>query len=264
VDPSDIQYCLDRYDKIQKSIDVGYRTGWPSREMFRLGKWGALKFEIAELFLDKAKNLKLDIGIGKNVLTGTKWFDFMLACKYTIGVESGASLLDKDGSIYQAIQNALKLKPEASFEEIEKKCFPGLDGNLNLKAISPRIFEAALTKTCMVLVEGEYNGILQPQRHYIPLKRDFSNIDEVVKILSQDQKITEIVENVYEDLIENGHYLYSDFISDFQKAVPTKTSNISSLERLFYQLSLATDTISWLKAGIWSQLVVPLRRKLSL
>ena len=50
-------------------------------------------------------------------------------------------------------------RPTATFEEVEAGCFAGLDGNLNLRTISPRHLEACATRTPQILVEGAYSGI---------------------------------------------------------------------------------------------------------
>ena len=52
-----------------------------------------------------------------------------------------------------------------------------------MNVISPRCFEAAALRTLMVMYEGEYAGILEAGRHYVELKRDHSNIDEVVSAI---------------------------------------------------------------------------------
>jgi spore maturation protein CgeB len=48
------------------------------------------------------------------------------------------------------------------------------------KAISSRHFEPIGTETVQILLEGAYNGILQPDTHYIQLRRDHANLDEVL------------------------------------------------------------------------------------
>jgi hypothetical protein len=40
-------------------------------------------------------------------------------------------------------------------------------------------FEACMMRTAQVLLEGYYNGIFEPWKHYIPIKKDCSNLDQV-------------------------------------------------------------------------------------
>lgn len=36
-----------------------------------------------------------------------------------------------------------------------------------------------MMRTAQVLLEGYYNGIFEPWKHYIPIKKDCSNLDQV-------------------------------------------------------------------------------------
>ncbi|MDQ3919765.1 MAG: hypothetical protein M3348_14960, partial [Acidobacteriota bacterium] len=159
-----------------RDIDVGYRA-WHAAPW--LGRHGQLKVRVAEELRKAARGrpLRLDLSTGQgDTLLGDEWHRFLLRCRYTIGAEGGASVLDRDGSLKRRTEEYLAEHPQASFEEVEAACFPGLDGFLNLMALSPRHLEACATRTCQVLVEGRYNGVLEAGRHYIELKKDFGNI----------------------------------------------------------------------------------------
>jgi len=243
--------------KIKKDIDIGYRTAY--RTPYHLGEHGVLKSKIATLFSEIVKKEKINADISndrKKMLAGNKWYNFLLRCKYTIGVESGSSLIDRDGSIYEKIQNYLAKNPNASFEEVREKCFMGLDGdgNLSLKTLSPRHLEACLTRTCQVLVEGEYNGILKPWKHYIPLKRDFNNIDEIVKIIKEDKLREKIVENAYNDIVLSGEYSYRKFVDNFFKIVMPESGNgkVSFHDKFIYYLIKESDRINWFVVAFYN------------
>ena len=100
-----------------------------------------------------------------------------------LGVESGASVFDFTGEIQSKVEQYEKENPGADFYEIRDKFFKKEDGKISLNQISPRCFEAAALKTLMILYEGEYSGILVPWRHYVPLKKDHSNIRKKKKKL---------------------------------------------------------------------------------
>ena len=53
---------------------------------------------------------------------------------------------------------------------------------------------------------GEYRGVLEPWKHYLPLERDFSNLDEVCGFLQDDDYLQELVDRTYQDIIESGDY----------------------------------------------------------
>jgi hypothetical protein len=148
----------------------------------------------------------------EDTLVGERWYEFLLRCKYTIGVEGGASILDSDGSIKAATEAYLEQHPQAPFEEVEAHCFAGRDGTARLYAISPRHLEACATRTCQVLVEGDYNGILKPGVHYVELKRDFSNLDAVAESIRQDGARRETTERAYRDVVLSGANSYERFV----------------------------------------------------
>ena len=199
----------------KRTIDIGYRA----RNLpFWLGRHGAYKGKLTSVFQEHplSSNLVLDLSNDeKKVFKGFEWYNFLLNCRVVLGCEGGASLHDPDGSIRLCVEEYTSKNKKCSFEEAEASCFPGKDGNLELFAISPRHFEACLTKTCQVLLEGSYNQVFIPGRHYIELKKDFSNLDDVYKKIQNVEFCEEIAENAYADIVMNGKHYYSDFVKDF-------------------------------------------------
>jgi hypothetical protein len=196
-----------------RSVDIGYRTTGNPYPWF--GRHGYLKQQIANIFGPKAKEQGLNADISTSAadtLLGDDWYRFLCSCKYTLGVEGGTSILDFDGSIKERTEQFCKKNPKASFEEIEKASFPGLDGQFRGYAISPRHLEACAARACQILTEGDYNGILLPGKHYIPVKRDFSNVDEVLDKVKEDNIRNEITETAYQDIVRSGHYSYRRFV----------------------------------------------------
>ena len=129
---------------------------------------------------------------------------FMLGCRWTIGVEGGASIIDRDGSIRQRTLAWQASHPDAGFEEIEAACFPGREGSLDLRAISPRHLEACMTGIGQVLVEGDYNGLLEPERHYLPVRADYSNLPEVLDRLQDESARVEMVARARAEVVDAG------------------------------------------------------------
>jgi hypothetical protein len=198
--------------RAERRIDIGYRT--VSSAVW--GRFNLIKGELATLFQQavSAHGLTADIAVGaRHFLMGDAWLEFLLGCKYTLGVEGGSSLLDWDGSLLPRIERYVQQHPNASFDELESACIPkGRDGEINVVAISPRHLEACLTRTCQILVEGEYNGILRPQLHYLELKRNFSNLEEVLSAVKRDSLRQSIVERAYRDVVASGECTYAGFV----------------------------------------------------
>lgn len=196
----------------RRRLDIGYRA-WHAAPW--LGRHGKLKTDIAARFEDRAPLARINADIStraEDTLYGDDWYRFLLDCKYTIGVEGGASILDRDGEIRQRTEAYLARHPKAAFDAVEAACFPRSDGSLRLFSISPRHLEACATRTCQILIEGGYNGVLEPGKHYVPLKRDFSNLPQVLETIQRDDVRERIASQAYEDVVASGRYTYPSFV----------------------------------------------------
>lgn len=203
---------LAAYNTDVRSIDVGYRA---RKNPYSLGRHATIKWRVAEVFRARQPQSSLHLDISTDpadVFFGEDWYRFLCQCRTILGCEGGASLHDPDGSIERAVAAFLKQHPDATFEETEQACFPGKDGNLVLFALSPRHFEACITRTCQVLVEGEYGGIFKPGIHYIELKKDWSNLNEVLGKIADHGYCRSIAENAYRDIVASGRYTYGRFV----------------------------------------------------
>jgi hypothetical protein len=196
----------------ERDLDIGYRAfkapPW-------LGKHGFIKTSIADILMEAGRlnGFRMDISTKpEDTINGDDWYKFMLRCRYFIGVEGGSTVLDPEGHIWERGTAFMKKHPDASFEEVEKNCFPGLDGKLQLIAISPRHLEACATKTCQILVEGSYNGILKPGLHYLELKRDYSNLGKVMEQMKDEAAREKMVDEAYRDIVSSGSYSYRAFV----------------------------------------------------
>jgi len=206
----------------KRKIDIGYRAIAldPS-----YGSFGQMKAKLSDNFkeaLNKIEptNLNLDISNDKTYrLKGEKWLQFLCNSKFTLGCESGASVNDPLGEISKRVKRYISDNPEAGFDKIAENCFPGEDCKYIFNAISPRIFETAMAKSCQILIEGEYSGVLEPWKHYIPLKKDFSNINEVIEFTKKIEEVKKIIENCYKELIESEKYSYKSFVCNILSVI---------------------------------------------
>lgn len=200
-------------------IDIGYR----GRQIdYFFGSGAQEKHSIAVDFENHVikKNLNLNVDLKSKEhdrLYGSQWYEFLADSKGTLGVESGTSIVDLDGSIEKQTNQFISENPEAGFNEVHKKILERYENNIYYRSISPRIFESAAFKICMILFEGKYSGILQPGVHYIELKKDFSNINQVLSDFSRAEVRKKITENAYKDLIASDRYSYEKFINNFDK-----------------------------------------------
>ncbi|RPH37073.1 MAG: hypothetical protein EHM90_00330 [Chloroflexi bacterium] len=232
-----------------RDIDIGYRA-WRPKPW--LGRHGMSKGWIAEAVEEGARgrSLRTDISLESgDTLLGDAWWRFLLRSRYTIGVESGAGILDRDGSIRACADAHVAAHPGASFEEVERTCFPDRDGELNLRTISPRHLEAAATRTPQILVEGAYSGILEAGRHYLPLKPDFSNLAELLEVVASGEDHRDMADQAHADLVASGRHEYAAFVRTVLSAVPLGRAAVGRrrgiLVRGLTVWELASDAPSW-------------------
>jgi hypothetical protein len=236
----------------ERPIGIGYRA---ARVPQSLGRHGRLKTEIASVVAEaaRARGISVDIQTGVTPpFRGDDWYRFLASCKYTIGVEGGASVHDPDGELEKATTRYLADHPDASFDEVESQCFPGADGGLRYFAISPRHLEACATRTAQVLIEGSYNGILRPGVHYIELRRDFGNLDEVLDLLVSDVERARLTDAAYQTVVASGAYTYEGLVREVEALAlvdaPARHASLV-LDALAWWMT-ATDRASWIKVAV--------------
>ena len=207
-----------QYDLDHRTIDVGYRGSF---QPLLFGNLAYEKREIGDRFLQYAEQygLKCDISsLLEKRITGTDWLNFLGTCKATLAVESGSSIVDVDGNVEKQYLKFKRKHPSAS--ETEILCFlQQFEKDIQFKVIAPRHFEAAACRTLQIMYEGDYQGIFVPYRHYVPLKRDFSNIEEVVNILMDNERRKRIVNCAYDEIIKNDKYSFSYFVNRLDETI---------------------------------------------
>jgi hypothetical protein len=259
IDDSQFASYADKIQPMEKRpFDIVYRA---SKLPYWFGSHGQLKYEISEIVAKRAKQYGLYCNISthiKDTILGNKWLDFLASGKSVIGCESGSSVIDRRGEIKTQIQNLLNKNPRLSFTELSNYMPTGWD-DFHLFAISPRHFEAITTKTCQILVEGYYDGVLIPDKHYIPIKRDFSNLDEALIKLKAASYVQKIADQAYLEIGLSGLYSYKVFAKLIEQAIfkhennnVSKSQNIIGLETLERQLVRARHLRGyWLAKMEW-------------
>jgi hypothetical protein len=211
----------------ERDIDIGYR-GRPV--MYYMGKGAQEKTEIAHTFRSRCRDLslKLDIKTEENKrLYGDHWYKFLAKCRAVLGVEAGVSIFDLQDDVRTHCERMLAENPDSSFEDVSQRILEPWEENIYYRTISTRHFEAAAFKACQILFEGKYSGIMEPMVHFLPLKKDFSNFDDVIRLFRDRRVMREVKENAYRDLIASGKYSYKAFIDGFDHDLASKGFNPS-------------------------------------
>jgi glycosyltransferase involved in cell wall biosynthesis len=160
-----------------------------------------------------SKGLTVDIEVDDSTrIYGTAWYEFLGSARATLGTESGANVFDFDGALKAEIERLTCAHPAISFEEIAATVLAPHEGVVKMNQISPKLFEAIRLRTALVLFKGEYSGVVQAGLHYIELRKDFSNVDEVLEKLGDDAFLTELTNRAYDDVVASGTYSYQSFV----------------------------------------------------
>jgi hypothetical protein len=193
-----------------RTVDVGYR-GRPLPAY--LGRGAMEKHEIGVRFAELARDtgLRLDLATSEGErLYGDDWYRFIANCKCVLGVESGVSAFDLEDEVMNEYDARVAEGLPVGLDDL--RTLPRWEDVVYYRTISPRHFEAAALRVCQVLFEGRYSGALEPMVHYIPLAKDFSNFDEVVRLIRDPDVRRELTENAHRDLIASGEWSYARLI----------------------------------------------------
>jgi hypothetical protein len=205
-----------------RPLDVVYR----GRSIpFWLGRLGQDKASIGQEFLARSAStgLRCDIAWTEaDRIYGEEWYRFLGSSRSTLGTESGASIVDFDGSLQERTDGYLTAHPSATFEEVEREILAPFEGNAVIQAISPRVFEAAALGTAMVNFPGRYSDVIEPWVHYVPLEKDFSNFDEVVSAIRDDALLEGLAARTHADLVASGRYSLRTFVQGFDREIEAR------------------------------------------
>lgn len=160
---------------------------------------------IINYFEEHGASTGLRCDIRKVSLLRHEWAEFLRSIKGIIGAESGTYYLNDKGRLLDAAKDYNLKNRDAAFNEVFEKFYKGKP-EISGKAISSRHFEPIGTKTCQILIEGNYNGILKPDTHYISVKKDLSNINDAIRRFKDDRYRNEMVERAYKYVMAEHTY----------------------------------------------------------
>ena len=180
------------------------------------------RHDIAEYFVSNAVRLGLKVDISLESgrrFAEREWAGFLNRCRGQLGTESGGDYFELTDATRIAVNTYLHEHPEALFEDVHSRFFEGRPKDVPIRIFSSRNVEAAATRTVQILFEGRYDGYLQPDIHYIPLKKDFSNVDEALRKFRDRAFIDRIADNAQQ--LVNQELGYERLIGRFADALAT-------------------------------------------
>ena len=196
----------------ERLVDVGQRVRYlPPQLGERAGKKGLLAIKFAQVASEAG--FVCDVSTkSEDVFVGDEWWKFLGNTKFTVSRRGGASMADPTGRLADKVRRYQLRHPEVKIEELSQRLSfkGGREGDFS--AISPRLFEAAVMGVCQILEPDQYVDGLKPWVHYLPLVEDFSNIEEVLAVMRDDDRCSEIVKASQEILLHNNNFTYSAFV----------------------------------------------------
>src|SRR5207302_5229386 len=174
----------------------------------------------------------------RDLLYGRRWTGFLRASRCVLGSASGVSVIDFTGEIRRNCERYIALHPDATYDEVKARFFADVDWKIVIDTVSPRMFEAAALGCTLVHHEGGYAGILQADEHYICVRRDYSNVDDVIDRIKDHAFCRRLRERAYADLVGSRRYTYGAFADRFDRLlarhVPRRRSSASLSGFCFY------------------------------
>lgn len=196
----------------EREVMVAYRGRMLPYFYGSLG-WQKYRIGVDVKALAQARGLNVDIEVDDSKrIYGADWYRFMGSARATLGTESGSNVFDFDGTLRGKIEKILDANPGATFDDLYRELLEPLERNIRMNQVSPKIFEAIRLRTALVLFEGEYSGVVKPWVHYIPLRQDYANIDEVFEKLQDFDFLETLTERAYQDVVASGKYSYRAFV----------------------------------------------------
>ena len=167
-------------------------------------------------------NIKNDISVNPDdCIYSNEWYNYLKKSKTTLATDSGSNIYDLDNYLREKINNLLNININCSIipDNVQydyKYVYDYFKNDFNNKfieqgQISPKMFEAIKLKTVLIMFEGRYSEILKPNIHYISLKKDYSNISEVLEKLKDDEYLQNMANTAYEEIYKSKKYDYKIF-----------------------------------------------------
>lgn len=193
----------------ERRLRIAYRGralphhyGALGQEKYRIG------IDVRRLAGERGIPFDIEVDDSKRIY-GLDWYRFIGSARATLGTESGANVFDMDGRLAELAER----HRDMPFGEFSDRFLRGREGLVRMNQISPKIFEAIRLRTALVLFEGTYSDVVRPHEHYIPLRKDYGNIDDVLARLEDIPFLQELTSRAYRDVIETGAYSYRSFVS---------------------------------------------------
>ena len=209
---------------------IGYR-GRKLPEIY--GELGYEKYQIGL----HAKKVCAEMGLEADIevddssrIYGDAWYKFLGASVATLGTESGSNIFDFTGEVARLIAKYKSEYPNSDFGKLYSEVLVEHDGYVKMNQVSPKIFEAIMMRTVLVLYKGNYSGVIEEGKHYLALNKDFSNFDDIVEKIKDPVFVKKITESAYNHVVASKRFSYESFIEKFDDDLRATIVQVNDLQ----------------------------------
>lgn len=203
----------------ERSLRIGYRGrtlphhyGALAREKYTIG------VEVKRLAQLRGVEADIEVDSDKRIY-GTNWYRFIGSARATLATESGSNVFDFDGNLARLAAE----HHDMDFDTFAARFLGEHEGLVHMNQISPKVFESIRLRTALILFEGTYSGVVRPNEHYLPLKKDYSNIDKIFDRLEDVAFLEAMTERAYTDIIASGRYSLRTFVAGVDEYVSRRS-----------------------------------------
>ena len=207
----------------ERSIYFGNRIRYLNPEY---GRWARVKGDMNACleYILRARGYNTDLSFRyEDRIEGDDWIRFLCNTKFMTNPQGGCSVIDRYFEVSKAAVRFREKNPDATFEQTEAACFPGLDGKHIMKASGPRLIQSIVCGSVQVIPTDDYPAGLEPMKHYIPLETDFSNLDDALAIMADEDRCQEIAAAAREKVMSSPEVWFDSFIEGVLSDIPEVT-----------------------------------------
>ncbi len=215
----------------QRPMHVFYRG---NNQGYAYGKLGMEKQQIGLKMLEKlnaVEGIVADIKVRiEDQIYGEAYLEKMSQAKATLATEGGSTLIDDEGVLRTKIIDWCRVHPEATYEDVKAEFsdFYHEDGQYVSNLITPKVFEAILCKTVVICYQGDYCGILRDKENCLMLNKDWSNFEEILAWLRDDERLQALADAAYDDIVLSNRYSYETFLKEFDEVLVKGVNQLGS------------------------------------
>jgi hypothetical protein len=192
------------YRSVQSPLYLGHRERDELVEQF--AEAGARRGLVTDLSLDPAARFD-EAG----------WAAFLNRCKAQLGSEAGADYFELSDETRYELNRWAAQNPSTTVAAARARILDRHPDAVPGRALSGRVVEAAGTKTVQLLLVGEHGGFFAPDEHYVPVRKDFGDVDEALEKLRDREYCTRLVDQAY--TVAHAELTYSKLLDRLASAV---------------------------------------------